>query len=141
VGREREYLAEVEASVGDEQRAFEATREEPMAQTYSEVLSSEAAPKFQRKAPRTLLSEAQSQPDAPQCRKARHAEIGALAAKEAMTLMALPVDKKATILQWEFPYKLHPVGSKERYKARLVANGLTQQAGIDSSKFGRSPSV
>jgi hypothetical protein len=131
VGRECDYLAEVEESVGDEERAFEATIQQPMAQTYSEVLSSEAAPIFQRTAPRTLLSEALSRPDAPWCRKARHAEMGALAAKEVMTLimMALPVDKKATTLQWEFPDKLHPDGGIERYKARLVAKGIMQRAG------------
>jgi hypothetical protein len=101
-----------------------------MAQTYDEVLLSEAAPKFQRTAPRTL-KEALSRPDAPQWREACHAEMGALAAKEVMTLMTLPSDKKAISLRWVFSYKLRPDGSIERYKARLVAKGFTQQAGID----------
>jgi hypothetical protein len=126
---ERNYLAEVAEIVGEEESVFDTARHF-IAENYCEVLSTEAAPKFQRLAPRTL-QEALSRPDAPQWREACHAEMGALAAKEVMTLMMLPDNKKAISLRWVFSYKLRPNGSIERYKARLVAKGFTQQEGID----------
>jgi Reverse transcriptase (RNA-dependent DNA polymerase) len=129
VAGERNYLAEVEELVSEEERAFDDARKF-LANNYCEVLSTEAAPKFQRSAPRTL-EEALSRPDAPQWREACHSEMTALAAKEVMTLMMLPPNKKAISLRWVFSYKLRPDGNIERYKARLVAKGFTQQEGID----------
>ncbi len=126
---DRNYLSEVEDVVGEEERAFDAARQF-IAKNYCEVLSTEAAPKYQQSAPKTI-QEALSRPDAPQWREACYAEMGALAAKEVMTLMMLPERKKAISLRWVFSYKLRPDGSIERYKARLVAKGFTQQEGID----------
>ena len=111
------------------ERRFDEART-AIAARYCEVLSAEAAPAYQREAPRTL-SEAMSRPDAPRCLEAQHEELSSLTAKQMYEIMMLPKGKAAIKLCWVFSYKLRPDGHIERYKARLVAKGFTQKEGLD----------
>ena len=58
-------------------------------------------------------------------------EIQALHANNTWTEVALPLGKKAISSKWVYKIKLKADGTIERYKARLVIRGNTQQAGID----------
>jgi hypothetical protein len=102
---------------------------------YCEVLSTTAAPKFQHSAPRTL-QEAMSRLDASQWREAWHAEMGALAAREVMTLMMLPNNKRAISLRWVFTYKLRPDGSIERNKTVWLLKVLRNKRALIFMRFG-----
>ena len=46
-------------------------------------------------------------------------------------IMDLPEEKKAVGSKWVFTLKYKSNGSLERYKARLVAQGFTQNQGLD----------
>ena len=46
----------------------------------------------------------------------------------------LPPGKKAVGSKWVFKLKKLPDGSIDRFKARVVARGFTQEAGIDFTK-------
>lgn len=60
-------------------------------------------------------------------------EIDALIANQTWILVDLPAGKRAITCKWVFKTKLKANGTLERYKARLVARGYTQQHGIDYS--------
>ena len=57
----------------------------------------------------------------------------AIAREESGTwdIVSLPPGKTAIRCQWVYKYKLHPDGTIERPKARLVANGNNQVKGDD----------
>ena len=55
----------------------------------------------------------------------------ALYANDTWELVPLPKDKHAIGCRWVYKIKYKADGSIERYKARLVVKGYTQQAGID----------
>ncbi|MED6131213.1 hypothetical protein PIB30_117115 [Stylosanthes scabra] len=58
-------------------------------------------------------------------------ELSALEQNKTWTLTQLPIGKKTVGCKWVFKLKLHPDGSIERYKARLVAQGFSQTQGVD----------
>lgn len=60
-------------------------------------------------------------------------EIQALEANNTWTLMSLPPGKHCIGCRWVYKLKHKPDGSVDRYKARLIAKGYTQQARIDFS--------
>jgi hypothetical protein len=98
---------------------------------YCEVLTAEAAPKYQWAALRALHA-ALAGSDACWWRKACHEEMASLAAKEVATLsLTLPSNKRLNTLRWVFSYKLHPDGHVEHYQARVIAKKLTQKHGVD----------
>jgi len=58
-------------------------------------------------------------------------EFEALYANNTWELVPLPKDKKGIGCKWVYKIKHKVDGSVERFKARLVVKGYTQQAGID----------
>ena len=66
--------------------------------------------------------------------KAMESEMKALQEHSTWTLVDMPPDKKAIGCKWIFRIKRDPSGKIVKYKARLVAEGFTQRAGIDFSE-------
>ncbi|CAM8917129.1 unnamed protein product [Rhodiola kirilowii] len=58
-------------------------------------------------------------------------EIKALKENETWELVPRPIDVKPISCKWIYKLKTHPDGSTERYKARLVARGFSQEYGVD----------
>ena len=58
-------------------------------------------------------------------------EILALKENQTWDLVAKPKDVKAISCKWVYKIKTRPDRSIERYKARLVARGFSQQYGLD----------
>ena len=59
-------------------------------------------------------------------------ELGALSENETFSLVSLHAGKKAVGCRWVFTTKDGPTGGFPKY--RLVAQGFTQQKGIDYNK-------
>lgn len=77
------------------------------------------------------LEEALSGPNSIEWREAMKRELDALIDAGVWTLTKCPRDKTAIGSRWVLKTKYNPDGSIERRKARLVAQGCTQQPGID----------
>ena len=58
-------------------------------------------------------------------------EINALDNNQTWELVPKPKDVKPISCKWVYKIKTRPDGSIERYKARLVARGFSQQYGLD----------
>ena len=58
-------------------------------------------------------------------------EFDALHANNTWELVKMPKEKNAIGCKWVYKIKHKADGSIERYKARLVVKGYTQQVGID----------
>ena len=58
-------------------------------------------------------------------------EINSVVSKEVWNLVELPDGAKAIGCKWVFKTKKDSLGNIERYKARLVVKGFTQNEGID----------
>ena len=67
----------------------------------------------------------------PKWQEAMNAKIVALVSNNTWTLTPLPSNKKAIGCKWVYRVKYKADGSLERYKARLIAKGFTQQKGLD----------
>lgn len=67
----------------------------------------------------------------PNWNAAMQAEFQALQENHTWDLVPRPSDASVIRCMWLFRHKFRSDGSLERYKARLVANGKTQQVGID----------
>jgi len=63
--------------------------------------------------------------------KAMEDEIQSLKYNETWQLQDLPPGKQAILCKWVYRIKYNADGSVERYKARLVIKGFSQQKGID----------
>ncbi|CAE6201802.1 unnamed protein product [Arabidopsis arenosa] len=63
--------------------------------------------------------------------KAANEELHALELNKTWVVESLPPGKNVVGCKWVFTIKYNPDGTVERYKARLVAQGFTQQEGID----------
>lgn len=58
-------------------------------------------------------------------------ELLALKQNHTWVLTDLPKDKEAIACKYVYKIKYNPDGSVKRYKAWLVAKGVTQQPGVD----------
>jgi hypothetical protein len=67
----------------------------------------------------------------PEWQQAMRSELDALQANGTWSLTSLPSGKTPIGCRWVYKIKHHSDGSVERYKARLVAQGFTQMAGVD----------
>jgi len=63
--------------------------------------------------------------------RAMEEEINALEQNQTWDLVPKPKNVKPISCKWVYKLKHHPDGSIERYKARLVARGFSQQYGLD----------
>ncbi|KAM2227703.1 hypothetical protein ACFXTI_014482 [Malus domestica] len=67
----------------------------------------------------------------PEWQNAMKEEIAALHSQKTWTLVPLPLDKNLVGCKWIYKIKKHADGSVARYKARLVAQGYSQEEGVD----------
>ncbi|GKB65555.1 ribonuclease H-like domain-containing protein [Tanacetum coccineum] len=67
----------------------------------------------------------------PQWRNAMYDEYNALVKNVTWLLVPRPTGVNMVRSMWLFKHKFHADGTLSRYKARLVANGSSQQLGID----------
>ncbi|KAH9089450.1 hypothetical protein LEN26_019152 [Aphanomyces euteiches] len=79
----------------------------------------------------TTIQQAHSSSEREEWIKATNAEYDSLMEHETWTLCELPPGRKPIGCRWLFTKKYSADGSLLRYKARLVAQGFTQVAGID----------
>ncbi|CAM9713381.1 unnamed protein product, partial [Choristocarpus tenellus] len=79
----------------------------------------------------STTKEALRGPDAEQWQEAMEKEMIGLWQKETFGDKALPQGRKAIKMQLIFKIKCSGGGKAERYNARLVARGFTQNAGVD----------
>ena len=77
------------------------------------------------------FSEALTSPEKDEWRNAMNKELLSLKTNDVFDLVKLPENKKAIGCRWVFKRKIKEDGSVERYKARLVAQGFSQQPGRD----------
>ncbi|CAM9205458.1 unnamed protein product [Choristocarpus tenellus] len=83
----------------------------------------------------TTIKEALSRPDAEQWQEAMEKEMAGLWQKGTFGDNALRQGRKAIKTRFVFKIKRSTDGMVERYKARLVARGFTQNAGVDFETF------
>jgi hypothetical protein len=67
-------------------------------------------------------------------RKAIRCELASLHSKGTLRIENLPTRRNAIGKKWGFEVKARPGGSVDRFKARLMALGLSQRARVDYSK-------
>ncbi|SPO25882.1 uncharacterized protein UTRI_03247 [Ustilago trichophora] len=80
--------------------------------------------------PKTI-EEAKRRPDWPHWETAIKKELASLSENGTWTLEDLPPGRRAVGSKWVFKIKLKADGTVDKYKARLVAQGFTQQHGVD----------
>ena len=80
--------------------------------------------------PKTF-ADAMSKHDADNWYGAMLEELSSIEANDTWELVPLPVGRKAIGSKWVFKYKRDEHGAVIRFKARLVAQGYTQLAGVD----------
>lgn len=79
----------------------------------------------------TTLSEALRSGDAEKWQEAADSEYKSLMRNETWTLVDPPSGANVIKSKWVFRVKVHPNGTVDRYKARLVVKGCSQKSGVD----------
>ena len=77
------------------------------------------------------LSQATKRPDWDKWEAAIQFELKSLAAFDTFDVVTLPPGKKPVGCKYAFKIKYKPDGSIDEYKVRLVAQGFSQQEGVD----------
>lgn len=77
------------------------------------------------------MDEAMSRPDAQKWKIAADSEFQSLQKNQTWELVNLPPNKNLVGCKWLFKLKRDSEGKVDRYKARLVAQGYSQEAGLD----------
>lgn len=77
------------------------------------------------------IHEALSSPQAKQWKRAIKEELDSLVQRKTWENTVLPEGKRCIGCKWVFKTKIDADGKISRYKARLVAQGFTQEKGID----------
>ena len=77
------------------------------------------------------VSDALSSPEKQEWKTAMDKEMQSIYENDVWDLVELPKQRKAIGCKWVFKRKVGADGSVERYKARLVAQGFSQQYGLD----------
>lgn len=77
------------------------------------------------------VNEALSSPRKDECMKAMKEELESMKTNKVWDLVDLPPRRRAIGNKWFLKVKHKADGSIERYKARLMAKGFTQEAEID----------
>jgi len=88
------------------------------------------AHRVQRNAEPTSYSDAMARLDAMKWLKAMHAELQALEDNGTWVLCLLPSGRKVIGTKWVYKIKVDALNVFERYKARNVAQGFSQIAGL-----------
>jgi len=78
-----------------------------------------------------IPSSARAAPKDPHWHDAMEQEFDALQRNQTWRFVDRPPGANVVSGKWVFKHKLKPDGTLERYKARWVVRGFTQQAGID----------
>ena len=79
----------------------------------------------------TSYQEAEASPNKSKWEQAMEAEMRSLRRNDVWELVELPENRKVIGSKWVYKVKVDSDGRVERYKARLVAQGFTQQRGAD----------
>ena len=79
----------------------------------------------------TSYQEAEASPNKSKWEEAMQAEMRSLRRNDVWELVELPENRKVVGSKWVYKVKVDGDGQVERYKARLVAQGFTQQRGAD----------
>ena len=79
----------------------------------------------------TSVKEVMKSPNKEKWEDAMKDELKSLQKNDVWELVKLPNDRKTVGSKWVFKEKIGADGSIERYKARLVAQGYSQQRGLD----------
>ena len=79
----------------------------------------------------TSVDDMMSRQDSDEWRKAQDEEMQSLKANKTWSLVHLPPGRNVVTNKWIFKSKTNPDGTLKKRKARLVARGFSQTAGID----------
>lgn len=79
----------------------------------------------------TSYRQAERSPDWLEWRKAMDEELESLKENEVWDVVPRPANRKIVDSKWVYKIKTDANGNIDRYKARLVARGFTQQPGVD----------
>jgi hypothetical protein len=77
------------------------------------------------------FKDAINSPDRHMWEEAMDSEFASLIMNQTWTMVPLPPGRKCVATRWCYDLKYLPDGSIDKYKARMVAKGFRQQAGID----------
>ncbi|QRV95406.1 integrase core domain protein [Ceratobasidium sp. AG-Ba] len=111
--------------------AFPTSTESPMADTKDNILDWSLAAQLASPSDNPTVDEALAGPDASKWTTAMETKVATLEKMGTFEPMELPPGRKAIGNKWVLTLKRDENGKPVRYKARLVAQGFSQQPGID----------
>ena len=79
----------------------------------------------------TTIDEAKMRPDWPRWEEAINAKLKSLEDAHTWNVVERPRNTNVISCKWVFKIKENTAGEIDKYKARLIARGFTQQYGVD----------